>query len=106
MKGVTLVARLVLAALSCYRLSELAAMDDGPADVFLKVRMRGGAYDRDEQGRVTTSLGKLLGCPYCLGYWFAALCVMLVVFPTRPGDLFLMWNGVAGAQARLQGPRT
>ena len=58
-------------------------------------------YDYGEDSRPKTSLGRLMGCPYCLGVWFALVIIVLLVIPTPAGDLVLAWWGLAGAQAFL-----
>jgi hypothetical protein len=54
--------KLVLAVLATWRLTHLVALEDGPADVF--VRLRAGL------GR--SFLGKLMDCFHCLSLWVAA----------------------------------
>ena len=98
-------ARLVLAALTCYRLAQLVAIDDGPADAFLRLRAWAGAYDIGQDSRPERGLGRLLGCPYCLGVWFALPCAAAALWPTWAGDAALLVLGIAGAQSVLQGRR-
>ncbi len=95
--------RWALAALACYRLAQLIALDDGPADWLLRVRDWAGCSRYGEDGRPASSLGRLLACPYCLGVWFAAPCAGLALWPTTIGDVFLAVLGLAGAQAALEG---
>lgn len=97
--------RWVCAALACYRLAQLIAIDDGPGRVFKRLRVWAGAYDRNARGEIETSRGQLFACPYCLALWFAIPCLLLALWPTLPGDLFLGWFGLAGAQDLMQGPR-
>lgn len=94
--------RWVLAAFAVYRLSQLVAEDEGPADLILKIRTWAGCYDRGEDGRPRTSLGRLLECPYCLGVWFALAALAVVLVPTLIGDCLLAWWGLAGVQAYLE----
>ena len=95
--------RWVLAGLATQRLVELIGLDDGPGDVFETIRERLGAYRLGPQLIPITKLGYLLRCPYCLGVYAALLCAVLCLWPTLPGDLFLGWVGLAGAQTLLQG---
>ena len=97
--------RWALAALSCCRLAQLIALDDGPADVFLRLREWAGAYQYGDDGRPETSLGRLVACPYCLGMWFALPCAVLAVWNITAGNIVLAVFGIAGAQAALQGER-
>ena len=95
--------RVLLAAFAVYRLSALVAFDDGPGDVFLKLRGAAGAYQYGEDGRPARAVGRLVSCPHCLGVWFAAGCAALVVWRTSIGDAALLILGLAGAASWLQG---
>lgn len=97
--------RLVLAAFMIYRLAQLIAIDDGPKDIFLRLRDRIGCYEYGEDGRPLSGWARLLGCPYCLGVWFSLPALALVIWPSAVGDLVLAMLGIAGAQAWLQGER-
>lgn len=94
--------RLVLAAFALFRLAELFAIDEGPGEVFLRLRIVLGVYDRTENGRARTGLGRLFGCPYCLGVWCALPVLALVLVPTGLGDVVLLWLALCGMQALLQ----
>ena len=48
---------------------------------------------------------ELVNCPYCTGFWFAGVITLSILFPTAYGDLLLLWFGIAGAQAFLEGCR-
>ena len=91
----TLTLRLILAALAVYRIGQLIAIDDGPGDVFKRLRAH----------FVTGSMGGLLHCPYCVGVWAAVACAVLALWPSGIGDVVLVILGIAGAAAFLQGPR-
>jgi hypothetical protein len=54
--------RFVVAVLATWRVSHLAAREDGPFDIIVRVRARLGAGP----------LGRLMDCPYCLSLWVAA----------------------------------
>jgi hypothetical protein len=97
--------RLALAILATYRIAQLVAHDDGPADVFLKVRVWAGCYEYGADGRPARAIGRLMGCPYCVGVWAAVLGVVLWMIPSAVGDVFLGVLGIAGAQAFLEGRR-
>jgi hypothetical protein len=99
--------RLILAALAVFRLACLLTSEDGPVYVFKKFRSAVGRWAstlpvEDEAG---LSIAELVHCPYCLGVWLAAGAALLVLRPSRLGDLVLMWLGLAGGQAYLQGRR-
>ena len=95
-------ARFILAAFAVYRLSALFAFDDGPDDIFVRLRSAAGAYQYGEDGRPQRALGRLVSCPHCLGVWFAVLCAALALLPTAIGDAALAVFGLAGAASWLQ----
>ena len=89
-----------LSVLTCFRLAELAAVDDGPGDALLTMRARMGAYDLGADGRPETGMGRAIICPYCVGVWIA-LALALAVF-TIGVMTPLYWLAIAGGQAALQ----
>ena len=94
--------RLLLAALACYRLAQLVAIDDGPGDVFRRLRIWASGLENDT---ARGFIGALVHCPYCLGLYWAVILAALVIWPRDAGDGVLIVLGIAGAQAYLQGPR-
>lgn len=97
---------ILLAILATYRLAQLIAFDDGPYHVFDKFRKELGRRAAPEQALqivgIWTNLAELFTCPYCLGIWFALPFVFLVGFVNVTGFI-LLWLGIAGGQAVLQG---
>ena len=89
----------VLLTLAIYRLARLIAIDDGPADVLLKLRSLWGAYDYGENGVAKSSRGRGLTCPHCVGFWLA-LFFAISAYPW-PG-LLIYCLALAGAQSFLQ----
>ena len=79
----------------------LVAQDEGPFGIFVWLRTQAGSYDYDEEGNVTSNLGRGLLCPLCAGVWCACLCACLLTWRSVAGDFFLTWMGIAGAQATL-----
>lgn len=93
---------LIVAAFATFRLAELLCIDDGPGDVFFRLRVRLGVYDLVEIGddrKPATWHGRLFACPWCLGMWIALL--LAVVFD-RSVLLPVTWFAIAGGQALLQ----
>lgn len=90
--------RIVLAVLGCYRLCELVAVDDGPYQVFAKLRSALDAAGT-RQGTFAYNLAELFSCPYCLGIWFSVLCTFLVFYRV---DAMLVFLGIAGGQCALR----
>lgn len=95
--------RLILAALTCYRLAQFISLDTGPMGIFRAIREgaeRFLANKRDSRAR--QSLAELASCPYCQGLYIGLGCLALVIFPTFWGDLVLIWLGIVGLQAFMQ----
>jgi Protein of unknown function (DUF1360) len=82
--------RFAVAALATWRLTHLWAVEDGPGDVILRLRMRVGE----------SWAGELLDCFNCMSIWVAAP-VAIVVAP-RPRDLPLVWLALSGAACVLE----
>jgi len=81
---------LLLAILTCSRLAHMAAYEDGPFDLCTRIRNL----------RLTDDwIGRGLRCPLCIGVWLA-LPLALAVAP--PGQIWLYWGGIAGAQALME----
>ena len=95
--------RLLLGILACYRITGFLVFDNGPWNLFFKLRVWAGVFDTNDRGEPNSNLGKLLSCPYCTGFWVAIAVAVLVIFPTWPGDIFLLILGIAGGQAALEG---
>lgn len=95
--------RLALAALACYRLTMLFVFDDGPAMIFFRLRdWLGANVYREGTADHKSWTGDFITCPYCVGQWVALALMALLARPTWIGDVFLLWQGLAGAQAALQ----
>ena len=62
--------RLIVASLATWRITALLWYDNGPFDVFLKLRVRVGAHEIPP----VTFWGKLLGCFWCTSFWVALVC--------------------------------
>lgn len=75
---------LVLGILAVWRIASLVALEDGPADVFARLRESAG------DGVV----GKGLSCFYCLSIWVAAP-VAFVIADTWT-ELVLLWLALSG----------
>lgn len=80
--------KLILAAFAIYRVSQFITIDDGPADIFVKLRTLFGVYDLGPNGRPKTSLGKLFECSYCIGVWVAVPFGIWALFPIP-----VTWSG-------------
>lgn len=72
----------VLAVLATYRLAHMIAREDGPFDIFARMREKVG------QGNW---FGRGLACVLCLSFWLALPAAILAQMPWLMG-----WLGVAG----------
>lgn len=82
---------LLLAILATYRLATLIAIDDGPFDIFSRMR--------EEVGQATW-WGRGMHCPICIGFWISLLAAMAVPGMTL-GQLGIWWMAIAGGSALL-----
>jgi hypothetical protein len=66
---------LLLFALSVWRVSSLLLYEDGPGEVFARVRTRAGA---DTPGEIS-GLAQLWSCMWCMSMWVAILLSPLLI---------------------------
>ena len=99
--------RLLLAALTCFRLAQLVTLDKGPFLIFERLRQRTEIYvaatERRRRSDFWKSVADGVSCPYCMGFYLSLFCTFLVLWPSQAGDWFLLWFGIMGLQAFLQG---
>lgn len=104
--------RVAIAALATWRLTQFLVIDDGPWDVVWRIRKSLGRYEfaalaEDPRiSEITTGFGKFLECAHCAGKWAALGMAALVIWPSTPGDLFILAWGLAGAQSLIEGKRS
>lgn len=60
----------VLVTLAVYRVAHMIAIEDGPFDVFAKIR---GRFDPDQK----TWVGRGLNCTLCISFWMAGLAALI-----------------------------
>lgn len=87
----------VLAVLAAYRVARMLAMEEGPFELFARVRER---FDPEQ----ATWLGRGLSCPLCIGFW-CSLAMALLLAHQNPAmhrsEILLAWLAIAGAQTLL-----
>ena len=71
----TLITVLVV-GLATYRVARMLVLEDGPGDVFLRIRVWAGCYEYGADGRPRTSLGRALNCPHCTGVYVGFLAFL------------------------------
>ena len=82
--------RLILVILAVWRISHLLQAEDGPGDVF--VRLRQAAGDK--------FWGNLLDCFYCLSLWIAV--PFAASLGTNIAEKLLLWPALSGAAILLE----
>ena len=82
--------RFALAGAATWRLTHLLALEDGPADAVVKLRIRAGSGQ----------LGELMDCFDCLSIWVAAPFALFVA--RRPGERAVSWLALSGVACALQ----
>ena len=93
--------RIVLAILACYRIAQYIPFDEGPGGIFSALRS-GVGRKAGMEGGLWYWLAEFLRCVFCEGVWIALGLVPAILIPTIIGDIFLLWQGIAGGQAFLQ----
>ena len=67
------VVQLVIAALAVYRASRMVAREDGPFNIFYRLRSRVRHWTR---GRGDSWVWRGITCPLCISVWLAALAAL------------------------------
>jgi hypothetical protein len=82
-------ARVILAIFATWRITNLLANEDGPADLIVRFRVRlGNGFG-----------GRLLDCFQCLSLWVAAPIAFFV--STNPLNILISWIALSGAACLL-----
>jgi hypothetical protein len=89
------------AILAIYRIAFMVAREEGPFDVF--DRLRRWANDalpaRASHNRVTPHwIARGLACPLCISWWLAlpAALIVVLLFGQHPAIGLLLWPAIAG----------
>lgn len=90
---------LIILILACYRLARLVAVDEGPAGLFMWLRVKAGAYDLQVDGQAETNLGRGISCVHCVAIWIA-LPLALVTAGLNL-QAFWYWLAIAGGASVL-----
>ncbi len=92
---------LAVLALAVWRLCYMLSIDDGPADVFRRLRIAVGCKKPvNMDWQADTFLGKLLLCPLCLSVWLAVIVYLLHPLPLAMPVLTIF--ALSGASCILQ----
>jgi len=82
--------RFVVAILATWRVTHLLALEDGPWDLVVRLRLRLGSG----------FVGSLMDCFKCLSLWIAAPAALFVA--RRPLDWLFVWLALSGAACLLE----
>jgi hypothetical protein len=82
---------IILAALATWRITHLLSSEDGPADIFFRIRAKLG----------NSVFGRLIDCFYCLSLYVSAAMALFV--SAGVVDWTLLWLGLSGAACLLEG---
>jgi hypothetical protein len=93
MSGWDSVFRFLLATLAAWRVSHLIAREDGPWDMFARLRRRLG----------TRALGKMMDCFQCLSLWISVPCALFL--RPSPVEFLILWPAISGAACLLERAR-
>ena len=79
----------ILISLSVWRLAHMIAKEDGPFDIFFRIRVKLGAFFNPATGNweSTNVFGAMLLCPLCLSVWFAIPFAIFYTENVRTGIL-------------------
>ena len=80
----------LIATLAVWRITHLFTGEDGPGDIFVRLRRLAGA----------SLLGQLLDCFYCLSVWVAAPIAWMLAGTLR--ERALLWLGLSGGAILLE----
>jgi hypothetical protein len=89
----SVVLRLILAALATYRITRLVVNEAGPGDIFIKLR----DAVSEKEGNGWHFLYDLINCEYCVSIWIAALLAVFVIELGWFSTWILAWLGLSGA---------
>ena len=81
---------LTLGALAVWRITHLLHAEDGPLDVFVRLRQWAGPG----------FWGQLLDCFYCLSIWIAAPCAWLI--GQTWGERLFLWPALSAAAILIE----
>lgn len=80
----------IITALATWRISSMFVREDGPFDVFDRIRILAGVrYDIDDIAYGTNVISSLLSCLWCTSIW-VAFVTALYLRPVGVADWFVM----------------
>lgn len=90
----------LFAAFAVYRLAYMIAREEGPFDLFDRLRTVAGRLPVEKDGNRTRAhwIQRGLGCPLCISWWLALPAAGIVVYSlSQPLMMaFALWPVIAG----------
>ena len=87
----------VLLSLACFRISKAITREDGPMDIFSRIRFLTGTSAHES--KLKKSIADLVSCPYCIGIWIAFLLWYVYILIPRVSLLLIVPFALAGIQS-------
>ena len=75
---------LIVLALATWRLSSLISAEEGPYNIFGRLRSKVGVYYIGERVDASGELAKLISCTWCLSVWIGAIAGVTYYFLREP----------------------
>lgn len=88
--------QIVVFMIAVWRMSIMITREDGPGEIFKKLRYYLGAEDDFglSEWEWMSAWGKLVSCPYCISVWVASIFVLIAaIFPAFAKALFIALAG-------------
>lgn len=90
----------LLAALAVYRVAFMIAREEGPWDIFDRLRARAALLPVETVGNRTRPhwIQRGLGCPLCISWWLALPAAMIAAYSLSQSLLvaLALWPCIAG----------
>ncbi len=88
---------LLVLILATWRLSSLLVSEDGPADVFAKIRMKAGVrYDEYSNAYGTNVVSQALTCVWCTSVWVGLFWAILYLVSVDVSFYMALPFGLSG----------
>ena len=96
--------RILLLAFATYRIAELISVDEGPYDIFERIRsfFKVRAMASGKQSGFMMNVAKLLECPFCVGIWISIAAGFVYLWYNPVADFITIIFAIAGIQAFLE----
>lgn len=88
----------ILLALAVWRLTSLFVEEDGPFDIFARLRsLIGVYYDEFSVKQSKNEIARGLTCVWCASIWFGFLASFFSEYSVNIHSFVIVWLGLSGA---------